>query len=94
MIRLTVGFYSQVLQNGFLQIDFLFFPIALVTFCYFLYHLYSNLLLTFSAKVFAFQWKNLILHTFYFNWKVAAATATTSFYHERLRGANASTELL
>ena len=31
--NLTVGFYSQVLQNGFLQIDFFFFPIALVIFC-------------------------------------------------------------
>ena len=41
----------------------------------------------------AFQWKNLILYTFSFNWKIAAATATTSFNHGRLRGAGASTEL-
>ena len=31
--NLTVGFYSQALQNGFLEIDFFFFPIALVIFC-------------------------------------------------------------
>ena len=43
----TVGFYSQVLQNEFLQIDFLFFPVALVSFCYFLYYLYSTALIYF-----------------------------------------------
>ena len=35
-----------------------------------------------------------ILHSFSFNWKVATATATTSFNHAKLRGASASTELL
>ena len=35
---------------------------------------YFNLLSIFSAKVFAFQWENLILHNFSFNWKVAGAT--------------------
>ena len=34
-----------------------------------------------------------ILHSFSFNWKVATATATTSFNHAKLRGASASTEL-
>ena len=67
--------------------NFLLFSLLPLQYC-------SNLLLIFSAKVFAFQWKNLILHTFSFNWKVAAATATTSFNHGRLRGASASTELL
>ena len=62
--NLTVGFYLQALENGFFQIDFFFFLIALVKFCYFLYYLYCcNLRLIFSAKVFAFQRKNLILHT-------------------------------
>ena len=51
----------------------------------------SNLLLIFSAKVFAFQWKNLILHTFSFNWKVAAAIPTTFLNHAGLKVASAST---
>ena len=54
----------------------------------------SNLLSIFSAKVFALQWKNLLLHNFSFNWKVAAATAAASFNHTRLTGASASTEML
>ena len=45
-----------------------------------------------SAYILVFQWKNLILHNFSFNWKVAAATA--SFNHTRPRGASASIELL
>ena len=36
----------------------------------------------------------MILHNFYFHWKVAAATTTTSFNHTRLSGADVSTELL
>ena len=35
-----------------------------------------------------------VLHNFYFNWKVAAAIATSSFNHTRLRGATTSNELL
>ena len=39
--NLTIGLYSQVLQNGFLQIDFFFFPNALVIFVRSLYLLKS-----------------------------------------------------
>ena len=31
--NLTVGFYSRVLQNGFPQTDFFFFPVAVEIFC-------------------------------------------------------------
>ena len=55
---------------------------------------FSNLFSISSAKVFAFQWKDFILHNFSFNWKVAAAAATNSFNHTMLRGASTSIEML
>ena len=97
---LTVGFYLQVLQSGFLQADFFFF--LLRAFIYLtLFELIfsllplqycSNLHFISSANILVFQWKDLILHNFSFNWKVAAAAA--SFNHARPRGASASIKLL
>ena len=106
MITLTnvaVGFYSLVLQNGFLQVDFFLLlfrvfiyltPFELIfSLQYLLLFLYwyllllqycSNLLFICSANVLVFQWKNLILLNFSFNWKVAAAVATTSSNHASL----------
>ena len=100
LTNLTVGFYSQVLQNGFLQADFFFFlfrdfiyltPFELI-FSLLPLQYCPNLRPISSAYILVFQWKNLILHNFSFNWKVAAATA--SFNHTRPRGASASIELL
>ena len=101
LTNLTVGFYLQVLQNGFLQADFFFFflfrvfvyltPFELI-FSLLPLQCCSNLLSISSANILVFQWKNLILHNFSFNWKVAAATA--SLNHTTLRGASASIELL
>ena len=54
----------------------------------------SNLLPISSANVLIFQRKNLILHNFSFNWKVALAASTTSFNHVRLWVASASIKLL
>ena len=99
LTNLTVGSYSQELQNRFLQADFFFlcsesyllnsfeliFSLLPLQYC-------SNLLSISSANILVFQWKNLILHNFSFNWKVAAAAA--SFNHARPRGASASMELL
>ena len=101
LTNLTVGFYLQVLQNGFLQADFFFFflfrvfvyltPFELI-FSLLPLQCCSNLLSISSANILVFQWKNLILHNFSFNWKVAAAAA--SLTHTTLRGASASIELL
>ena len=55
---------------------------------------HANLLCISSANVLIFQWKNLILHNFSFNWRVAPAAATTSFNHASLWVASASIELL
>ena len=98
LTNLTVGSYSQELQNRFLQADFFFlcsesyllnsfeliFSLLPLQYC-------SNLLSISSANILVFQWKNLILHNFSFSWKVAAATA--SFNHTRPRGASASIKL-
>ena len=98
---LTVVFYSQVLlQNRFLQADFffllfrVFIYLTLFELMFFLLPLQycSNLPSIFSANILVFQWKNLILHNFSFNWKVAAAA--TSFNHTRPRGESAIMELL
>ena len=105
---LTVVFYSQVLQNGYLQVDFLFVQslyllnsfwinifftvftiISLLIFTSFTVLLYRIS----SANVLVFRRKNLILHNFSFNWKVAAAAAVTSFNHVSLWVASASNEL-
>ena len=91
--KLTSSFFSCCASNSLFRVFIyltsfeLIFPLLTLQYC-------SNLLSISLAKVFAFQWKNLILHKFSFNWKVAAATATTSFNHTRLRGASASTKLL
>ena len=99
LTNLTAGFYWQVLQNGFLEADFFFvlfrvfiyltpfeliFSLLPLQFC-------SNLISFSSANILVFQWKNLILHNFSLNQKVAAAAA--SFSHTRPRGASASIEL-
>ena len=99
LTNLTAGFYSQVLQNGFLEADFFFvlfrvfiyltpfeliFSLLPLQYC-------SNLISFSSANILVFQWKNLILHNFSLNQKVAAAAA--SFSHARPRGASASIEL-
>ena len=55
---------------------------------------HANLLSISSANVLIFQWKNLILHNFSFNWKLAPAAGTTSFNHASLWAASASIELL
>ena len=99
LTNLTVGSYSQELQNRFLQADFFFlcsesyllnsfeliFSLLPLQYC-------SNLLSISSANILVFQWKNLIFHKFYFNWEVAAAAA--SFNHTRPRGASANIKLL
>ena len=92
LTNLTAGFYLQVLQNGFLQADFFFFlfrvfiyltsfelilPLLPLQYC-------SNLLSISSENTLVLQWKNLKLHNFSFNWKVAVAVA--SFNHTRPRG--------
>ena len=96
---LTVGFYLQVLQSGFLQDDFfifLFRAFICLTFFELIFSLlplqYCSNLPSISPFLPAFQWKNLMLHNFSFNWKVAAVAA--SFNHTRPRGASASMELL
>ena len=100
LTNLTVGSYSQELQNRFLQADFFFlcsesyllnsfeliFSLLPLQYC-------SNLLSISSANILVFQWKNLILHNFSFNWKVAAAAAVTSFNHASLWVASGSIEL-
>ena len=81
---LTVGFNSQVLQSGFLQADFFFFLFRAFIYLTFFELIFSLLPLQYcsnlpsisSANILVFQWKNLILHNFSFNWKVAAATAS------------------
>ena len=99
LTNLTLGSYSQELQNRFLQADFFFlcsesyllnsfeliFSLLPLQYC-------SNLLSISSANILVFQWKNLILHNFSFNWKVTAAAA--SFNHTRPRRASASMKLL
>ena len=101
LTNLTVGFYSQVLQNGFQQADFFFFlfrvfisltPFELI-FSLLPLQYCSSLLSIPSANILVFQWKNLILHNFSFNWKVAAAAAVTSFNHASLWVASTSIEL-
>ena len=100
LITLTIlaeGFYSQVLQSGFLQTDFLFLFRACIYLTLLIFSLLplqycSNLPSISSANILVFQWKNLILHNFSFNWKIAAAAA--SFNHTRPMGASASMELL
>ena len=100
LITLTIlaeGFYSQVLQSGFLQTDFLFLFRAFIYLTLLIFSLLplqycSNLPSISSANILVFQWKNLILHNFSFNWKIAAAAA--SFNHTRPMGASASMELL
>ena len=102
LTNLTVGSYSQVLQNGFLQVDFFFFFFRVLTFLtpyeiiFSLLPLQycSNLLSISSGNVLIFQWKNLILRNFSLNWKVAPTAATTSFNHASLWGARTSIELL
>ena len=101
LTNLTVGSYSQVLQNGFLQVDFFFFFFRVLTFLtpyeiiFSLLPLQycSNLLSISSANVLIFQWKNLILRNFSFNWQIAPAAATTSLNHASLWGASANIEL-
>ena len=64
---------------------------------YLLYFLYCTVLIYFPflhPKSLLFNWNNLILHNFFFNWKLVAATATLFINHTRLRGASARTELL
>ena len=76
LTNLTVGPYSQVLQNGFLLVDLFFFFFRVLTFLtpyeiiFSLLPLQycSNLLSISSANVLIFQWKNLILRNFSFNW--------------------------
>ena len=76
LTNLTVGSYSQVLQNGFLQVDFFFFFFRVLTlltpyeiiFSLLPLQYCSNLLSISSANVLIFQWKNLKLCNFSFNW--------------------------
>ena len=100
LTNLTVGFYSQVLQNCFQQADFFFFlfrvfisltPFELL-FSLLPLQYCSSLLSIPSANILVFQWKNLILHNFSFNCEVAAAAASVN--HTRPRGAIASIKLL
>ena len=100
LTNLTVGFYSQVLQNRFLPAGFFFFflfrefiyltPFELI-FSLLPLQYCPNLLPIPSAYILVFQWKNLILHNFSFSSKVASATA--SFNHTRPRGASTSIKL-
>ena len=68
----------SVLQNRFLQVDLFFFYLTPYESIFSLLSLQycSNLLSISSANVLIFQWKNLILYNFSFNWKVAPAAAT------------------
>ena len=101
LTNLTVGSYSQVLQNGFQLVDFFFFFFRVltyltpyeITFSLLPLQYCSNLLSISSANVLIFQWKNLILHNFSFNWQVAPAAATTSLNHASLWGASENIEL-
>ena len=86
----------SVLQNRFLQVDLFFFYLTAYESIFSLLSLQycSNLLSISSANVLIFQWKNLILYNFSFNWKVAPAAATTSFNHRNLWVVSANIELL
>ena len=91
--KLTSSFFSCCTSNSLFRVFIyltsfeLIFPLPTLHYC-------SNLPSISLAKIFAFQWKTSILHKFSFNWKVAAATATTSFHHTRLTGASATTKPL
>ena len=99
LTNLTVGFYLQVLENEFPQLFFiqsLYFCNSFwinIFFTSFTSFTCSNLLSISSVNVLAFQSKNLILHNFSFNRKVAITAATTSFNHAKQMGTSSSIEL-